>query len=517
MTATTDLQDPDIWWNVAAGENLVRYGVLPPIERWGEHGCLKYFPYELRVFHAAVGVAWEHGRYLGIYLLKCACVLAMAAIHVLALRRALPLSGALGGAALILLATAYRTTVRGETFAHVLFPLALLAFDRVASSRTLPQTAAWCAALLGVHITWSWSHGSFPVAFAFPLAGWVGAVMDRAGRARLARITAGAATLGVTVLIHPYGLTPFAAAIEDRAIAKTLGFKEWTPTIEALFEGWREPSLMALVILLALLVLAIVSARQAPDRAWRSLVGLGFFVVGLGDIRNLPIFAASGVIWLPMLSHIDARRWRAVQALGAAGVIVTVVALAPASPWVSGRVASTRELVPTKMAPFHALDTARALGVEGRIFARITVSNWILLHENPRLRVIWSGRTTYTPECGLALARARSGDAEAFAAAHARYAFDAVLVEHVVEPDLFDMLAAQGWHLASFDLRFALFLPPEDRRSAPGGLLSATSALAYEDRAIPFVGDVLDNARARLEPLDAELAASYGKVDELLR
>src|SRR5262249_14417197 len=121
---------------------------------------------------------------------------------------------ATGIAGAILLAVNFRTQMRPETVALILFATLLLLLDRLAAApaAAMPgaaaprgeSAAATVAAIAAVGLVWANSHGSFVLAPALPLVFLAGAAGPD-GRVRARRLGIAAAVLVLVSCVNPYG------------------------------------------------------------------------------------------------------------------------------------------------------------------------------------------------------------------------------------------------------------------------------------------------------------------------
>lgn len=544
--SATELADPDIWWATAAGKFFLEHGAAPPVAFYGEHGCYDAEPLDQVLAWSLFGAVHARFGLWGLFILRAAFAVAIGLVVAFALRRSLGWPYAVASSGLVLAALSFRLSVRSELWTLLLLPLVLALFFHLVERRhTRMRIAAVLAALTALQLAWTTFHGAFPLGPIAALAATAGIVIDRARREAFVRAALGLLALGLGVLLSPDGVAALLAAGIERDIARAGGFAEWAPLLPALVEAdtYRDPSYVAFLILFSAW-LACLGRRPRQSPFWsRWLVGAPLFLLAFDATRASTYAALSAVAWLPILARpssggTSGRRAYFFLALVAA----LALARLSSSPLMRHGI-DVEALVPARLTPSDASRTAKRLGLNGLLFTRLHLGNWFLLENYPRVRVVWTGRRTYTVACMMHLLRARADPAGSFEQARVRFGFDLVLVDHHVEDALFRFLVDGGWHLLHFDARFSLFSetrktlgsspalsPPEalaaavdkEPLSGPGRaaiLVQAAQKLAYVghyEEAIGLFTAAAERAPERVEVRleSARLLVHLGRVQE---
>jgi hypothetical protein len=481
----TDLPDPDIWWNLAEGLARLRLGGEPPVEMFGVHGCPDAQPAVSHVAVALYARAYEAMNMWGLVVVRALLVAAVALAAFASLAR-LSLAERSAWAACVAAALSLRASPRPELVGLALFAVACALLARVLAGAASTRPRVELAALVLVQAIAVWTHGAF---MFIPLVCGAAALASAVARdrtsLRLALAALAASALGF--LARPAAVVGFLHATAERAHADALALREWASPLALFLDGWRPPALGALLLLvLAAVVGATYALRRhaAPveqrARAFTALFTLvPLLALGLDAVRALALSICAAPLFLPLLDVAPTRARRALAlAAGLAAALVAASTLA-VDPWLT-LAATPPALAPSRTTPLGpgAFFASR----QGVVYAPVHLGNWLLVAA-PDVDVVWSGRRTYTPECGAALLAGRRGGA-AFDAVDARLRPRWVLALHASEPALVDTLAARGFSLDAIDLRYAVF----SRRGAGGR---------------PLVVDVDALQAAETRPLDA--------------
>lgn len=515
--SATELADPDIWWATAAGRYFLEHGIAPPVAFYGEHGCYDAEPLDQVLAWSLFGGVHARFGLWGLFVVRALFTIAIALVTALALRRSFRWPVAVAGSGLILAVLSFRLSVRSELWTLLLLPVVLLLFQRLLEGGlSRARTAALLGALVVVECAWATFHGAFPVGPLAAGAAFAGLLLDRAPRDALGRATLGLIALGLGIVLSPDGIAALLVAGVERDIARAGAFAEWAPLLPALLKGetYRNPSYVAFVVLF-LAWLACLARRRQPLFWSRWLVAAPLFVLAFDATRASPYAALSAVVWLSLWAHAAERRLAGrVPYYLLALVAALALARLSTSPLVR-QGPQLEALVPARLTPRDAASAAKRLGLEGLLFTRLHLGNWFLL-ENvdespPPIRVLWTGRRTYTLACMEQMLAARRDPAGAFEAARARFGFDLVLTDNPAEDPLFRYLVDRGWRLAHFDVRYSLFL-------APARDPVSTLSLAPPDVLAGSVdGELLSPlARAGLLLQAAQKLAYLGRHDDAL-
>ncbi len=517
--SATELADPDIWWATAAGRYFLEHGAAPPIAFYGEHGCYDAEPLDQVLAWSLFGGVHARFGLWGLFVVRAAFAIGVALLLALALRRRLRWPAAVASSGLVLTALSYRLSVRSELWTFLLLPVVLALFLRLverAGSRA--RNAALLAVLVVVQLAWTVFHGAFPLGPLIALAASAGLLLDRAPRDALVRAALGVCALGLGVLLSPDGVAALLVAGVEREIARAGGFAEWAPLWPALLRpgSYRNPSYVAFVVLFGAWLLCLARRRE-HERFWsRWLVAAPLFVLAFDATRASAYASLSAIAWLPLLarpSPAGEGGQRSRRALLLVGLVAALVLARLSSSPLVRQGADLEALVPARLTPRDASLALKRLGLEGLLFARLHLGNWILLENHPRVRVLWTGRRTYTLACMNELLAARNDPAASFERARERFGFNLVLVDNAEEDALFRFLVDAGWPLLHFDLRFSLFmLPPAAGEAAPPLTLAP-----YEELAGAIDKEPLSDAgRATVLVRAAQKLAYVGHYDAAL-
>jgi hypothetical protein len=297
--------DPDLWWHLRLGADLIRQGSLEAPAHWAPAATQSWVPTEPLPEIVAVqfdrwfglaGVAWLYALGLSLVLLSLYLTNRLRASAPSACVAALM---ALAGAGLSL-------GERPQLLSLVLLPLALAAW--FASEADL-QPRWWL-----IPLTWVWSlvHGYWILCVGIGLLMVVAIVIERRPGLRVvARLTSVPLLCALVVLLNPVGPGVFAAPLAVHEAGKWVA--EWQRTDLTLL---YPQVTMAMV---ALTVIGWLVARRRLPASQLMLVVLAVFLVwyanrtvALGSVIVAPLLAESldGLVASLGFAGISARRHR---------------------------------------------------------------------------------------------------------------------------------------------------------------------------------------------------------------
>lgn len=507
----SDLPDPDIWWNLVEGEAVLDTGDVPPLETFGSHGCIDANDLDNRVATSAWALAWRAGGMWGLVLLRALLVAAAGLAVLWTLRRA-PLLVAMSWACCLAAGLAFRASARPELVGLVLLAWCLaLIVDVVGEEHERRGLVLRLGLIAGLELTAVFAHATFVFAPAAAVILLVASfATDRRGPSpRRAALALAAAT--VPLLARPQALLLLIVAGEERAIAHALGFLEYAPLIPLVRDGFLPPSLAPIAILVLAPVAALAlrpvrhggSGSNGLSPVVAIVVIAPFVVLAASMMRALaPLAVVAAIVGGRALAGAtEARRTLAVL-LAASTLLVIPLRLAE-DPALQGR--RPPDFAPTRLTPLEPSRYFAESGFHGLVYAGLHLGNWLLLENRPAVRVVWSGRRTYSLACGQELLRGRRGGHD-FALVDERLRPDAVLVSHALERALVASLVERGWSLAHLDLRYAVFLRPAHAR---------TSSRSPSSLPVRSPEALLDAENRNLDP--TILAGLFASACEVLR
>ncbi len=288
-------------------------------------------------FQAIVAVVHHIGGFGGLVILKMIVFAGTIAVFAFWLRKRCGPALLIFVAIAVIIGVEERVRVRPEIFTFLFFITTLVIVESVRRGGSLKRL--WW--LVPINILWVNMHGLFIIGVAATWAAVIGALIDRA----LRRDTAGALATGKAILpiivataacfISPW---PIDAALHPLLLRTrvtgeqamyTFGVSEFRPTYSAdIFTS--VPMVTALI--LALAALEAMRARRKSLPTGHILWYLGFGVLGLMAVRNVPLFcipagfllAIHGGDWLHELT----RRRRVLAKMGKFATVIMSCLLA---------------------------------------------------------------------------------------------------------------------------------------------------------------------------------------------
>ena len=412
----TPIYENDFWIQLKVGDLIRETGSIP---RTVLFACTeaKDRPFVAHEWLPSLVESALYARigYPGMIVVKCLLALVLFdLVRRLARRGGSAPPVATGIAALVLLAVNFRTQMRPELLALILFAATLLLLERLV---TAPRP--WLvAAITGIGLVWSNSHGSFVLAPALPIVFLMAAVLDdwRSGALRDPRVRSSrwrgpyralaAAALGVAAisLVNPFGpalwrkaidlatahfiranIVEFAPTFDERIRAETY----WTIYLVFLaialasFLGWRRRAGLTPVALF--LLFGALSFDAIRFTAW--------FAVACASVlgRNLAGIAPESAAHRGKVTGAAARNGAGRTAVPAAVAVALAVAIAVVAVRgnVRGRRVGFADASPLSPGAVQAL---RSAGLHGNVFNSYRLGDQIVFHFWPRARVTIDSR-----------------------------------------------------------------------------------------------------------------------------
>jgi hypothetical protein len=403
----TPIHENDFWIQLKVGDLIRETGAIP---RTILFACTeaKDRPFVAHEWLPSVIESALYARigYTGMIVVKCLLALVLFCLaRSLARRSGSAPVVATGIAALVLLGVNFRTQMRPELPALILFAGTLLLLDRLVAA---PRPAS-VAALVAIGLVWANSHGSFVLAPALPLVFLAGTVLDdwrsgaprdateRSARPRRVYLALLAASVGVGLitLVNPFGPGLWIKVLDlSRAGFIRENIVEFAPTFDARLRG--EAYWAIYVAFLAIAAASFAGWRRRTG-ATPILLFLLFGALSLDAIRFTVWFAVA-CAWVMGRNlssvgepggavRIDARRFNLMAAV-AVGLAVAIAVVAARGNVRGVRVgfADASPLSP------GAIEALRGVGLHGNVFNSYRLGDQIVYHFWPRARVTIDSR-----------------------------------------------------------------------------------------------------------------------------
>ncbi|MBI3299045.1 MAG: hypothetical protein HYZ75_12825 [Elusimicrobia bacterium] len=290
LVCASALVDPDLWWHLAAGRDILAGAGIPRVEAWSH--TLRGAPWVDFEWLAQVllaGVLRLGGFEALVHVKAALCAAAVAGTFAAARREDSGLAGALLGSLLALSAVRLRAHARPELVSLVLLPLFLLA----ARARCRGRFPLWPLAALSA--LWANMHGGWPLGPGVLLLCAAGRAWEtrstRDPAARALALTAAACALAS--LLNPYGLGLHRVFLEHVLHPPAqAGIEEW------MTEGLRHfPAFWLLLVgVAARLPLDLLRNRRSA-LFWTAVLG-PLALLGLSGARFAPLFCLSAPVFM---------------------------------------------------------------------------------------------------------------------------------------------------------------------------------------------------------------------------
>lgn len=441
--------DPDVFFHLAAGRDIVASGRLPDTET----SCLvsegRPFLNHEWGFDALLWLAHEAMGPAGVTVFKAGIAAVLfALVGLVGVRLGAPawLVVVLGVAWLPLFRV--HLEARPHLAGYALAAGAILALLRLREGRS-----AHPGSLAAIMVAWTNVHGSFPlgwvlwgVVFASSLAG------PRPSSLRPLLVAGPVAALAT--LVNPWGLDLWAVVAHHAEPAYRDLVPEWKPV--ALGENPVADVLFLLLVAGASLSFLPKSCRVRLDRLGLLLVFLvpaalsSKFTLGLA-VGAVPVLAAN-------LAALRVTTWPGSAPLVGCVAAASVLLLPPRlPPWIGPGVG-----LDVRDHPDAALRVARRHGIEGRVFAPFHEGGFVEYKSHGTLRPFIDGRAYVHGLHGIRRYLHALADFRAFQDLHAAFRFDFVIAD-LLDPSFPRLLSGlaedSGFALVHLDDRYAAFAP----------------------------------------------------------
>lgn len=382
------LAHTDLWGHLAYGQWIDEHRVLPTIEPLLDQG--RPMPFQPHAW-LAQWTAYRWGELTG----PAGLITAHAALIALALillgialraRGLPPLWIAAGMLAAYVVAEPQWAVIRPQLFGAALFPLILLAVERIKKG---PAPVVWLPVVFAV---WSQLHGSWLVGWGVLGLMALGASIDAVWRRRshfeawreAARLWACAALCLMAVCTNPDGPRGVWDALTLAQNPNLESMREWLPLGLTDGSGWA---------LLATLAITALALRVSPRRwTWAELLPLAALLIATLDTRRMLTWWALLWPWV-VLPHLSAR-WplaapslqRPRRAWTAAALVTALVALscAPLARVALGPRSADDPRWLSSATPRAAAAALDRLGFAGRLYAPMEWSDYLIWHSRNR-------------------------------------------------------------------------------------------------------------------------------------
>jgi len=499
--------DPDVFFHLATGREIVESGRLPMTEPF----C---FPAEGRpfvnhewLFDIALWSAFQPGGAAGVVFFK----ITLSALLFLLVGR---VGQRMGGKPSVLLVTGllflplfrYSLEARPHLAGYILAAASILALYGIEERRKVSF-----AFLALITIVWVNTHGSFPLAFA--LWGiWLARSLVGAGRTDggLKWMAFGGLVLCLSFLVNPWGPWILETVIHHMEPAYRILVPEWKP-----LEWGDEPARDLLFLaLIAASLLSFLLKKNRGRVAFLAILALFLapaamstkFILGLA-VGAIPILAAN-------LSSLGDRTLRRVVMAGAAASTVSIIVLTPMlPPWQGpGLGFDLRDH------PDEVMDFAAQQDIEGHLFNPFNHGGFCEFHSYPRLRTFIDGRAYVHGLEGISTYLGALSDYDRFRTLHRRYGFDVVLAD-ILDPSFPRLLSGlssdNNFSMVWLDSHFALFVPVDSLASRGHDLETYEILRPVTDPRFLFEVPDASLVRAHKE-VERVLASSGGRTLGLL-
>lgn len=455
--------DPDVFFHLAAGRQIVESGGLPDLEPFCYPAAERPFVNHEWLFDVALWAAYAAGGDTGVVLFKSLLAAGLFALVGLVGRRL----GA-GPWPLVLAGLVFLPLFRDSLEARPHLAGYALAAATILCLWGLERGhKAWLAALALVVVLWVNSHGSFPLAVAL-WAIWVVRGLRRReshNDGGLARTLWAGPVVILSCLANPWGHELLATVFHHLEPTYRELVPEWKPL------SWGDEPARDLLYL-GLAATALLSFLPGPNRSRLTRLALLVlflvpamlstkFMLGLA-VGAIPVLAAN----LTVLSD----KWqRPGRLTGSALAVASLGVLTPLlPPWQGPALGFNLEDHPDE-----ALDHAAAADLSGRLFNPFNHGGFCEFHSHPRLRTYIDGRAYVHGLDGIETYLGALADYRNFRAQHRVHDFDGVLVD-LLDPS-FPRLTAGLWqdpdfHMVWLDSHFALFVPADSPGMGRGRL-----------------------------------------------
>ncbi len=444
--------DPDVFFHLAVGRDLVESGRLPDTEPFCLVSAGRPFHNHEWGFDALLWLAHDAAGPAGVTVFKAglaACLFALVALAGVRLGAPAAVVAALG----LLFLPLFRghLEARPHLAGYVLAAGAVLALLGLREGRR--AHLAW---FVGIMVVWTNVHGSFPLGLVLWSVVTVASLPDRRPPVLWPLLAAGPAA-ALATLLNPWGPDLWAVVLHHADPAYRELVPEWKPV------AWGDsPVADALFLLLVGAALLSFLPRSNRVRSDRLVILLAFlvpaalsakFTLGLA-VGAVPVLAAN-------LSGLAATSRLAFRVL-LWGVGVASAAVLPPhlAPWSRPGIG-----LDLRDHPAAAVRFVQGHGIVGRVFAPFHEGGHLEYAGHPDLRPYIDGRAYVHGLEGIRRYLGALADYRAFRDLHAAFHFDVVIAD-LLDPSFPRLLAGlardPGFALVFLDDRYAVFVPSAD-------------------------------------------------------
>lgn len=394
--------DPDLFWQIRAGESILTDNAIPRIDSWSFTATGAEWTNHEWLTSVLLAKTYETAGAAGLLVFRGTVLIALVAGLVLAYRQrarqpivSLP--------ALLAVVPIFGTfiSLRAHSLTYLLVIWTVVILDRVREGRL-----RWLVVLPVMTAMWANLHGGFVLGLALIglsllmlLFGWDGAVMRPTGRQRRLVIGAGIATV-VATLANPYGPNLYAFLMDELG-ASHAEISEWEPISGT-------PAVFFWIYLLVPLALWLWAQR------WRHIglfvmfagstlltVRSGRFLVLMGIFGSLVAVEAAGSLVRKARDAGRLERYRTVLdprvALASGLVLFLVTGVSFSRTVASG--GSAVQLDPG-LYPIQATRWLEGQDVGPNLAVPLAYGGYAIWHLGPEMKVAVDGRniTVYEPD-----------------------------------------------------------------------------------------------------------------------
>lgn len=503
LTALYPSGDPDVYFHLAAGRQMVESGGLPDTEPFCFPAAHRPFVNHEWLFDVALWLGVEWLGTPGVVVFKALLAALLFGLVALVGRR----MGA-GAWPLLLVGSAFLPLFRESLEARPhLAGYALAAATILSLFRLERGDKVHLAVLTAVMILWVNTHGSFPLALLL----W-GVFAARAliqsptqARARGPVLVAGP-LLALACLANPWGPALLGTVFHHLEPAYRELVPEWRP-----IQWGSEPARDLLyLILVASALLSFLPRMNRGRVAWLAILGLFLFQATLSAKFILGLAIGAVPVLASNLSSLGGWTRGRVRAMGAVLSLGSLIILTPQlPPWQGfGLDLDLRDY------PDEALGHAAERGLKGRLFNPFNHGGFCEFISHPDLRTYIDGRAYVHGIEGIRTYLGALASYREFKALHQQYGFDLVLAD-LQDPSFPRLLAGLSgdprFALVWLDSHFALFVPITTTGSTTHDLVPYEVLLPTTDPRYLFdLGD--DSLAGAQEEIRRVLSSPGGRI-----
>lgn len=378
FVCASPLVDPDLWWHLAAGTQMLGGGGLPRFESWS--WTLSGTPWADFEWLAQLALAGLHGAagFQGLVAVKAAlCAAAVVSVYGLARREEASPATALLGALLALSAVRLRAHARPELTTLLLLPVFLAA----ARERCRGPFPLW--PLVPLTALWANLHGGWPLGpgvLALAAGGRAWQVRSHADPAARS-LALMAAACAMASMANAYGFEAHRVILRHIAHPPAAaGIEEW------MSEGLRHFPAFWLLLAAAAARLTFDLRRDRREALFWVPVLAPLALLGLGGARFAPLFCLAAPAYV-----LSRTAGLSLAPVAIRGIWAAAAALALALAW-PARNRRWDQPVRWDRTPREALAFLDGEGVGGRLFNDYGFGGYVTYASEGRRKVYFDGR-----------------------------------------------------------------------------------------------------------------------------